>query len=172
MRKNSPDFQLCQRKVERTPSYRPQRRYNLEVSVSEILEEFPTLWCRNFLSIETKSENDGIPDETWDKLHTSLIHLIKFTKQPCKNFQFYSRYMKNLDSTLNEEGKKEHRLLFAVQMIPSLFREDEEMVIVDSIESPDDQVSISQIGDTKGLPSFHQWGTHLDHKDSKIQCKV
>lgn len=50
MRKKNPDFQLCQRKMERTSSYRQRRRYNPEVSVSEILEEFPTLRHRNFVS--------------------------------------------------------------------------------------------------------------------------
>ena len=59
------------------------------------------------LAIEAKIENVGIPDEMWDKLHESLIHLMKFSKERCKNFhKFYSRYMENLDSTLKEEERK------------------------------------------------------------------
>ncbi|KAK8373499.1 hypothetical protein O3P69_011822 [Scylla paramamosain] len=45
MRTATPDFQLCQRKMERTLSYRQRRRYNPELSVANVLEDFPTLRC-------------------------------------------------------------------------------------------------------------------------------
>ncbi|XP_045105080.1 uncharacterized protein LOC123500425 [Portunus trituberculatus] len=153
MRKSSPDFQLCQRKMERT--YLVQTTEEIQPGGFG-------------LSIEAKNEDIGTPDEMWDKLHTSLIHLMKFTKQRCKNFnKFYSRCMENLNNTLNGEERKEHGLLFAVQMIPSLFREDEEMVIVDNIEmikSP----SPTSVAQKDGHSGVHQRGAHLCDKDHKI----
>ena len=51
MRKATPDLQLCQRKLERTFSYRQRLKYDPKVSVGDILSEFPVLRHRNFVSI-------------------------------------------------------------------------------------------------------------------------
>lgn len=51
MRKATPDIQLCQRKLERTFSYRQRLKYDASISVRDILPEFPVLRQRNFVSI-------------------------------------------------------------------------------------------------------------------------
>ncbi|XP_063856958.1 uncharacterized protein LOC135098487 [Scylla paramamosain] len=141
MRKATPDLQLCRRKMERSFTYRHKRRYNPEVSVAQIFEEIPTLRYKNFLAIEAKSLNVASPGEMWDKLHGSIIHLMKFSKPRSKNYhQFHSRYLENLDSTLKGQERK------------------------------DDQVSNSHFGDDgKVISNLHQRGESSQQQHNKVQ---
>ncbi|XP_069993520.1 uncharacterized protein [Penaeus vannamei] len=129
MRNGTPDLLLPLRKPERTLSYRERLKYDANVSVGD-LSEFPVLRHRNYV------KNVGFPErDAWEKLQVSLIHLMKFLKQRCKSLKLhYMKYTEDMDRALNEQQRKEIGLVFALKLIPSLFREDENMNLVGSTE--------------------------------------
>ncbi|XP_045115037.1 uncharacterized protein LOC123506771 [Portunus trituberculatus] len=106
-RKENPDILLINRKLERTFNHRRTRVHAENVTVVDILTEFPVLRQRNFFTAEACLCGILQPHETWDKLHSSLPELCKHTQRRSKKYRLYnSRYIEYLDSTLLESRGK------------------------------------------------------------------
>lgn len=137
LRKGSPDLSLIARKLERTFSYRWKRINAPHLSVADIISEFPALSRRNFLAGEAERHGIFKPlESSYVELHSSLLTLMKYTKSRCKGYkEYFSKYQEDVDSCLNDDKKIGCGLQLAVQLLPSLFREDEAYLIADSKES-------------------------------------
>ncbi|XP_064110321.1 uncharacterized protein LOC135218105 [Macrobrachium nipponense] len=134
--KESPDLAMIARKMERTFAFRWKKINNPNLSVEDILLDFPALRERNFLAGE--AERHGIFKPLWNtylKLQTSLVELMKYAKLRSKNYKrHYSEYQEGMDSTLDEDQRTDLCARFALQLLPSLFKENEEYLLVHSQE--------------------------------------
>lgn len=137
LRKGSPDLAVIAVKMDRTFVYRWKRINDQRLSVADIISEFPALRRRNFLAGEAERHGILKPlENSYLQLHTSLLELMKYTKSRCKGYkEYFSKYQEDLDSSLNEDKRIECGLQFAVQLLPSLFREDATYLLADSNEN-------------------------------------
>ncbi|XP_045107040.1 uncharacterized protein LOC123501976 [Portunus trituberculatus] len=72
---------------------------------------------------------------TYLKLQSSMVEIIKSAKLRCKEYRAHkSMYEEDMDSILDEDKIIDCSLRFVVQLLPSLFKENEQYLLVQSYE--------------------------------------
>lgn len=143
MSKLSPDLEIITKKMNITASYRNEKLYDPAITLSDILSEFPALRVGRILENEAQRAGIVKSGESFLKLSSSLPELIKFGKGRCKQFmKYHKKYVEDLDSATTQEQQAECSLLLALQLLPSLFREDEKLMLVESVEDIKDPTPV------------------------------
>lgn len=130
-----PDEALIECKMERTFNYRKSMLHSPETCISDVLAEFPVLRQRNFIKLD--GQRHGLPPVIGiqSRYLGSLPELMKYGKQRCKKYGIYLlAYEDAQDSTTEASKKNDSAMLLGLQLLPSMFKEDEELLITDSVE--------------------------------------